>query len=186
VWAPATRGPKSNIDDLTIFDIAINPATLARLNTSTIMVGLNIARSFAEPLRNFHDSNPHANDFKLRHGFRATSFYGAYMTDIIKNVVKVKSIDLLSHLRARPSLIDSNVAAFRQELHDLRCPGATILAFGRATYELLAEILRPGEYGNLIPLTHYSCYISKEKYRERVLAQIDSHSSGPRRDDGAA
>ncbi len=101
------------------------------------------------------------------------------MTDIIKDLAMVKSIELLKHLRARPTLVDSNVAAFRQELHDLRCQGPTILAFGIAAYELLSENLLPGEYANLIRLTHYSHQISKEKYRETVLAEIRSHTARP-------
>jgi hypothetical protein len=64
VWAAATRGPKSNIDDLTILDVGATPTTLQVLKNDIIMVGLNISRSFAERFRNFHDPSPSANDFK--------------------------------------------------------------------------------------------------------------------------
>jgi hypothetical protein len=177
VWAPATRGPKSNIDDLRIFDLAANPTTLDTLNGSVVMVGLNISRSFVEPFRNFHDSNPNANDFKIRHAFASTAYYGAYMTDIIKNVELVRSADLRSYLRAHPNVIHSNVATFRQELRDLPCRRPTILAFGLAAYNLLAENLLPEEYSSLIRLTHYSHQIGKEEYRETVLAQISASSA---------
>jgi hypothetical protein len=186
LWAPATRGPKSNIDDLKIFDIATNPATLALLITSAVMVGLNISRSFVEPFRNFHDANPHANDFKVRHAFAATPFYGAYMTDIIKNVPMVKSMDLIKHLRTHPAVVQSSVGLFREELQDLRCRRPTILAFGLAAHALLAENLMPGEYSRLIRLTHYSHRVAKEKYREVVLAQIRSHATDASGDEGAA
>jgi len=174
VWAPATRGPKSNIGDLSIFDLAANPTTLDTLNGSVVMVGLNISRSFVEPFRNFHDPNPNANDFKIRYTFASTPYYGAYMTDIIKNVEMVKSADLISHLRAHPTLIHSNVTTFRQELRDLPCRRPTILAFGLAAYNLLAENLLPEEYLSLTRLTHYSHQIGKEKYRETVLAQVSA------------
>jgi hypothetical protein len=72
VWAPATRGPKSNVGDLSIFDVAVNPTILQTLKSSVIMVGLNISRTFDEPFRNFHDQNPNANDFKIRYAFTDT------------------------------------------------------------------------------------------------------------------
>ena len=177
VWAPASKGPKSNISDLRLFDRATNPAMLNTLNPAVVMVGLNISRSFDEPFRNFHDPSPRANDFKIRHAFAHTPYYGAYMTDIIKNVEMVKSTDLLKHLRANPGLIRSNIATFRDELGDLPCRRPTILAFGVAAFSLLAENLLPAEYLSLIRLTHYSHQIGKEKYRETVLSQISSSFS---------
>lgn len=190
LWAPATRGPKSNIDDLRVFDIANNPATLALLNNSAVMVGLNISRdvsrAFVEPFRNFHDANPHANDFKIRHAFKATPYYGAYMTDIIKDVPMLKSMDLIKHLRTHPAVVQSSVGLFREELRDLRCRRPTILAFGLAAHALLAENLMAGEYSRLIRLTHYSHRVAKEKYREAVLAQIRSHAMDASGEEGAA
>ena len=177
VWARASGSPKSNIGDLSVFDLAAHPETLHTLNGSVVMVGLNISRSFAEPFRNFHDCNPHANDFKIRYAFAGTLYYGGYMTDIIKNVEMVKSADLINRLRAYPALIDSNVTTFRQELDDLPCRRPTILAFGRDAYSLLAKNLRPKEYLTLIRLTHYSHRIGKEKYRETVLWQIGAAGS---------
>jgi hypothetical protein len=84
VWAAAARGPKSNIGDLSIFDVAATPTTLQVLKNDIIMVGLNTSRSFTERFRNFHDPSAWGNDFKIRFAFTNTEYYGAYMTDIIK------------------------------------------------------------------------------------------------------
>lgn len=181
VWAPATKGPKSNISDLSLFDLAANPAMLHTLNPAVVMVGLNISRSFDEPFRNFHDPSPRANDFKIRYAFAHTPYYGSYMTDIIKNVEMVKSTDLQNHLRVNPALVRSNIAMFREELCDLPCRQPTILAFGMAAFSLLAEHLLPAEYLSLIRLTHYSHQIGKEKYRETVLAQVSAEALKPNR-----
>jgi len=81
VWAAAACSPKSNIDDLSILDVAANLTTLQLLRNNIVMVGLNISRSFAERFRNFHDPSPSANDFKIRYAFTNTQYYGAYMTD---------------------------------------------------------------------------------------------------------
>jgi hypothetical protein len=138
------------------------------------MVGLNISRAFTERFRNFHDSNPSANDFKIRFAFTGTPYYGAYMTDIIKNVQMVRSAELLQHLRNCPSVVRSSVEVFREELTDLRARRPTILAFGSEARALIARNLSPLEYSRLIRLTHYSHRISKEKYRDTVLSQIRS------------
>jgi hypothetical protein len=177
VWAPATRGPKSNIADLSIFDIAATPTTLQLLKTEIVMVGLNISRSFAERFRNFHDASPSANDFKIRYAFTNTQYYGAYMTDIIKNVEMVNSAELLKHLKAFPSLVRTNVEAFREELRDLGSQRPTILAFGSAAHALIAENISRHEYSSLVRLTHYSHQVGKEKYRETVLGQIGANAA---------
>jgi len=177
VWAAATRGPKSNIADLSILDVVATPSTLQVLKNDIVMVGLNISRSFAERFRNFHDPSPSANDFKIRYAFTNTEYYGAYMTDIIKNVEMVKSAELIKHLRAFPSLVRTNVEAFREELRDLGSDRPTILAFGSAAHALIAENISRNEYSSLDRLTHYSHQIGKEKYREAVLAQINSHTA---------
>ena len=176
VWADAAENPKSNMGDMSIFDLASNPRLLEVLKTNIIIVGLNIAsfaRLLSEPFRNFHDPSPRANDFKIRYAFRDTEYYGAYMTDIIKGVGMIDSKDLLTHLRAHPPLVGQNIETFRGELRDLNCTAPTILAFGGGTYNIVHDNLGSGEYSQLIKLTHYSHYISKEKYREQVLSQID-------------
>lgn len=177
VWAAPTRSPKSNIDDLSVLDIAKTPATLALLKSDSVMVGLNISRSFGERYRNFHDPSPRGNDFKIRFAFANTDFYGSYMTDIIKHVELVKSDDLLKHLKERPSLVRANVEVFREELRDLGGERPTILAFGVAAHTLIAQNIPRDEYSSLVRLTHYSHQISKEQYRENVLAQIGSQTA---------
>jgi len=77
VWADAGAKPKSNMGDMSIFDLDSNPALMDALRHDVIMVGLNISRSFCEPFRNFHDSNPRANDLKIRYAFQNTEYYGA-------------------------------------------------------------------------------------------------------------
>jgi len=166
--------------DISIFDLDSNPRLLELLKTNIVMVGLNISsdsRLLPEPFRNFHDPSPRANDFKIRYAFHDTEYYGAYMTDIIKHVGMINSKDLLTHVRAHPALIRENIEMFRDELRDLNCTGPAILAFGAGAYDILHNNLKRDEYSRLIKLTHYSHYVSKEKYKERVLEQIRSTKS---------
>jgi hypothetical protein len=178
VWAPPTSNPKSNMGDLTVLDELANQALLGTLNPGVVMIGLNISRGFPDmPFRNFHDSGPAANDFKIRYAFHDTVFWGAYMTDVIKGLVEPVSGKLLAYLRGHPEVVHTHVNTLREELLDLGHPKPVILAFGRAAHRLLAESLRPEEFSALISLTHYSHYISKEDYRNTVHQQIQA--AGP-------
>jgi len=47
------------------------------------------------------------------------------------------------------------------------------LAFGNDTYKVLRENLDKDEYRKLIKLTHYSSWLSKEKYKEKVFKEIE-------------
>src|SRR3989304_6214796 len=88
VWEEPGTKPKSNMGNMDIFELEKNNNILQTLTTNVVMVGLNISREvkFDKPFMNFHDSRPSANDFKIRYAFKDTQFYGAYMTDIIKNL----------------------------------------------------------------------------------------------------
>ncbi len=178
IWAPQSAGPKSNVGDLSIFDEARNPNLLKTLQPSVIMVGLNISRPFREAFQNFHDSKAMAQDYKIRHAFEATDYYGAYMTDVIKDEPCVDSRELLQRLRRQPTLVAENISRFRQELRDLSLTPPTILAFGRDAHALLSRNLEASEYRLLVSLTHYSHRISKEDYRATVLGQIAEETSG--------
>lgn len=172
VWAEPSGTPTSNMGDMSVLDEHANASLLQTLRNDVVMVGLNIARTVSEPFRNFHDASPRAKDFKIRHAFANTKYYGAYMTDIIKNVEMVNSTDLLAHLRNRPALIRENADTFREELRDLRSSKPIILAFGNSTYRLIAKNVPASDYSRVIKLMHYSYWISKEHYRDTVLAQI--------------
>jgi hypothetical protein len=159
--------------DLRVLDEHINPALLATLNPGVVMIGLNISRGgLSQPFRNFHDPSAIANDFKIRYAFHDTEFSGAYMTDVIKGFEEPISGKLVDHLAAHPGVIHEHMKVLRDELLDLGHPRPVILAFGVAAHGLLKENLRADEYSLLVPLTHYSHRISKEKYRDDAHRQI--------------
>lgn len=176
VWEDAGLKPKSNMGHLNIFDLQKNPSLLGVLKNNVVMVGLNFSRPLSptEPFKNFHDLNPSANDFKIRYAFRNTEFYGAYMTDIIKNLEMKVSHDVKSYLKYNPNLVHANISLFRDELSVLGAKVPIILAFGVDTYNLLNKYLRKDEYSNLVRLTHYSQQIGKENYKKTVFDQINA------------
>ncbi|WP_460165001.1 hypothetical protein [Thermostilla marina] len=161
--------------DLSVLDPVANPLLLEQLNPSVVMVGLNISRAFPEePFRNFHDPSSVANDYKIRFAFEGTRYWGAYMTDVIKGFVEPVSGKLMAYLKMHPEVVDSHIRKLRAEIADLGVPKPKLLVFGRAAFRLLMQNLSPDDYSLLVPLTHYSHHISKEKYREVVLHEIAS------------
>jgi hypothetical protein len=98
------------------------------------------------------------------------------MTDLIKEVVMLKTSDLRRHLVANPTLVGENVRQLLQEFDDLGCQAPTLITFGNDAHRLAVQHVPSRRYSRLVRVTHYSHYISKESYREQVLAEV----GGPR------
>lgn len=99
IWADAGTKPKDNVGSLSIFDIDHDDSCLQLLNPECVFVGLNISRPIESPLGNFHDPRPQAMDYKLRYAFKNSPFWGAYMTDIIKDFEQKASGKVMDYLR---------------------------------------------------------------------------------------
>ena len=167
IWADGGEKPKDNVGDLSIFDINTNAELLQQLNPNIILVGLNISRGkMKAPLPNFHDARPQAMDFKIRYALRDSPFWGAYMTDIIKDFDQKASGKTMSYLRANKPFESENVRIFREEIKDLGTANPSIIAFGNDAHSVLTRNFN-NEH-EILKIPHYSHYISKEKYREEV------------------
>jgi hypothetical protein len=166
VWADEGKKPKENIGDLSIFDIEKNTELLKQLQPHIIFVGLNISRRIEKPLGNFHDPRPYAMDYKIRYALKNTPYYGAYMTDIIKDFEQKISGNVMSYIKGNRIFESNNIEIFRKEINDLHVNKPKIIAFGNDAYKILFMNLSR-EY-NIIKIPHYSHQISKEKYKEEV------------------
>jgi len=172
IWADEESKPKSKIGDLSIFNLSENPKLLEQLNPNVIMVGLNISRSVTGDIfRNFHDESPKNNDFKIRYTFQNTPFYGAYMTDVIKEHVEASSSKVYSCLKKHPEVELKNINRFNEELKCLNVKDPLIIAFGNTSYEILNRHYK-GKY-RLVKIPHYSYrfrgYDKPGYYRKKVL-----------------
>lgn len=175
VWTPAGDRPKSNIGDMKVFDLQTNPDLLNTLKTDVIMVGLNFSREVKseQPFKNFHDPNPRGNDYKIRYAFTNTPFYGAYMTDVIKNLPMVSSKEVLKYLKDKSEILDENIKSFCEELTFIKAEKPLILAFGKDVYSILKKKLAPDYYSSLIKLPHYSHQIGQIDYKREVFKQLE-------------
>ena len=175
VWGEMGSNPKSNMADMSVLDPAINKDLLAVLNPNAIMVALNFSRevAFELPYMNFHDPNPHAQDYKIRYAFTGSKYYGAYMTDLIKNYPMLKSENVIKYIRDNPEVIKKSIDELEEELYFIGSKKPIVFAFGSQVYDFLNQYLDKEYYSNLIKITHYSHYISKEKYKEEMLGKIE-------------
>ena len=172
IWAEQGEKPKSNIGKTIFEDLENNEELLSKLKTNVIMVGLNISRKFENDFVNFHDERSQGQDYKIRHAFtgtdKSTQFYGAYMTDIIKDFKEKISIKVSSYLKEHPEFVTENVELFKQELIDLKVKNPCIIAFGNDAYNILVK-----HFGSRVKkIRHYSDHISKENYRIEVMQKL--------------
>ena len=168
IWANEGLKPKENIHDLSMFNIECDTCILSMLNPNIVLVGLNISRSIIEKesFANFHDSNPHAMDYKIRYALRNSPYWGAYMTDIIKDREQKNSGKIMSYLSVNKTFEEENIKIFRDELQDIGSRNPELVAFGKDTYTILTRHFK-NEF-KILKLPHYSNYTAKEKYRDEV------------------
>jgi hypothetical protein len=175
VWAEAGEKPKSSIGDMSVFNQFENPNLLALLNPDVVMVGLNFSRKIErEIFVNFHDKRPHGQDYKIRYAFMNTEFYGAYMTDIIKDFEEKVSGNVISYLKANKEFEIQNVRLFQQEISDLKSSNPLIIAFGNHVFNILERHFR--NKFRIVKVPHYSNHISKENYKavtEKILSKSE-------------
>lgn len=167
IWADAIEKPKENIGDLSVFNLEINPHLLEILNPNIIFVGLNVSRgAIKEPLGNFHDPRPEGQDYKMRYALKDSPYWGAYITDIIKDYDEKVSINVMTYLKSNMQFEIDNVKTFRQEIDDIGANNPKIIAFSCSVYSILKRNFA-NEF-SIIKIPHYSNWVSKEKYRENV------------------
>lgn len=163
---------KNNMGDVSFFD---DKEIYKQLNPNIVMVGLNISKTFdSTPFLNFHGEIGGA--YKLRYGLKDTPYWGAYLTDIIKDFPEAESNKAMSFLRKNPDIVDKNIVTFLKEIKDLGSENPKIFAFGNDAYNILDSI--SNKNFSLYKLHHYTWTGSeyyknnKENYRKHLLEQI--------------
>ena len=172
IWSEQGEKPKSNVGDLSILDPEKNSQLLSLLKPEIIFVALNFSRGggMAAPFANFHDSNPRGTDFKIRYALKDSPYWGAYMTDIIKNFVEKDSKNLMNYLKKNQSFEKENIKFFLKEIDDLEIENPLIVAFGNDTYNILFKNINNLK---ILKIPHYAHQISKEKYRQQVKTVLN-------------
>ena len=169
IWADQEERPKDNIGDLSVLDPKNDEKRLSefKLNPNIVFVGLNLSRGNNEcAFANFHSKDSKATDFKIRFAFKDSSFWGGYMTDIIKGCVEKNSTKVEKHLRKNKEFERQSVKDFCQELGFIGAIDPTLIAFGTATYKILMR--------NLEILKKHS--IAKDKIKKIIIMHIGAEA----------
>jgi hypothetical protein len=170
VWAEEGKKPKDNIHDLRVLAPEENPLLLNTLHNDAIFLGLNISRPIERPLGNFHDPRPIAMDFKIRYALSKTPYWGAYMTDIIKDFEEKAAGEVMRFLRSNRNFEEDNIQQLREEISVLGSANPVLVAFG-GDAETVATRNFGGEF-QIVRIPHYAKYVSKEDYREQVCSRL--------------
>jgi hypothetical protein len=170
VWSEPDGKPKSNMGAFPVLDPDQNPALLGILRSDVVMLGLNLSTSQPPPLGNFHPASSRGNDYKIRFAF--TGFYGAYMTDIIKEVVMLKAGNLMRYLATHPDVVAKSVECLLEEFHDLKSEPPTVIAFGGSAHQLAVKHLPANRYSRLVHVTHFAVFMGQTAYRERIRSEL--------------
>ena len=171
IWNNNFSKPKENIGDLSVFDWSKFPENRLAIHANYIAVGLNISKCLEFPIfSNFHSNSPSNQDFKIRFAFIDTPLWGSYMTDILKGFPEIHSSNVRKFIKHNPNSLVPHFKVFDEELRILCATDAVFLAFGQLSYELLKCALPMNS--KIVPLRHYSVFVSKEEYRQEVAQRV--------------
>jgi len=165
IWSNQGEKIKSNMGDISFFD---NPTikTLNTLNPNIILVGLNISKHIPKNFSNFHPDYSSAQDYKTRYALKNTIFWGAYMTDIIKDFQEKVSGNIMKYLSKNKTFEKENILKFEEELEDIGSKSPIIIAFGNDSYKILKRNFK--QY-KIYKVSHYSSFINKDKFRQEFI-----------------
>ena len=168
IWREEGNTPKSNTDDMTIFE---DEDICDKLNDKYVFVALNWSSTHGvqedKPWKNFHSSYRYQNDYKLRYALWGTQFWGSYITDIIREYPEINSKKVVSEIKKGNIKIEDHIKKFKEELNCLSDEKPILIAVGNDSFNILKDNLHD-EY-EIYRITHYSARINKEDYKKEVL-----------------
>jgi hypothetical protein len=150
---------KSGVGETSFFETPSH-SLLCSLNPNIVLVGLNISQKIEQIFGNFHSKSSSAQDYKIRFALKHSIFWGAYMTDIIKDFEQKISGEVKKYVQEHPEFEKENINTFVQELNDIGSTKPFIIAFGNETYNILQRNLK--DTYTIYKVTHYSAFITKE------------------------
>ena len=107
-----------------------------------------------------------ATDFKIRYALKGSRYWGAYMTDFIKDFEEKASGKMMNFLRHNRSFEEENIQMLREEISVLGVSAPILVVFGRDA-ETIARRNFEDEF-QIVRVPHYANYGSKESYRMQV------------------
>jgi hypothetical protein len=103
--------------------------------------------------------------------FKETPYWGAYMTDVIKDFEQLISSKVTRYLRENMDFEKENIKILKEEIAFIGAKNPKLIAFGVDVFKVLNRNLS-NQY-TIIKVPHYSNYTSKEKYREEIKCLLN-------------
>ena len=177
VWVEEERRPlKASVHDTSIFELERNPDILNQLNANFVFVALNFSTDINEKpewkeFDNFHSGK---TDWKIRHAFMNSPFWGGYMTDFLKNFPHLKARNARKEMEREENKDKylQNIRDFKIELSTLGKENPLLIAFGRE-----AEYFLRKEFPNMttVYVPHYAIGMTTVNGKELYLNNGDNY-----------
>lgn len=173
-------------DDLTMDELA------KKINPQYMFVALNVSKEVADknmPWHNFHYIGDKPKDKKSKNGnskdgnilkiITGTNYFGAYMTDIIKDLPERKGVDVLKRV-AGPNRTSTDIDALKGSLRkfnmelDITKP-KNIIIFGKDAFEVFKmavqdDLLNVSSVAYVVETDHYSKpHVANDKMYARLI-----------------
>lgn len=150
-------------------DASVIRQNLSDLNPEIVMVGLNVSAPLPYPWANFRIGR---NDRKLIHAFNNSEFRGAYMTDIVKGEVEVRSDNIKKRIKNGELDIQKHIEAFETEMNDIGANDRSLfILFGGLVDEIFRKYLSP-RFPRSVACQHYAVYGSSESWAVHNLKLV--------------
>lgn len=154
-------------------DASVIRQNLSDLNPKVVMVGLNISAPLPYPWANFRIGR---NDRKLIHAFNNSKYRGAYMTDIVKGEVEVRSDNIKKRIKNGELDIRKHIEAFETEMNDIGANDRSLfILFGGLVDDLFQKYLS-SRFPTSIACQHYAVYGSSESWAGHSLKLLSGMS----------
>ena len=188
VWDEQLDKPKSNMGNMAW--TKDEEKLCSELNPNFVFVGLNKSKRPDEnlkdenssariPWKNFHSGNSRGHSYKLRYALKGTTFWGAYMTDLLKEEEETDSKKVVSRFKKDKAALEKWMKDFEREISHLGGK-PVLIALGDATHDFLMSL--KDKYPAIEKLPHYSySRISKEQYRDKVREMLKAYRGGAKK-----
>jgi len=162
-----------NPDD--ILDTSLIDRNVRDLRTDVVMVGLNVSADVSgRSWRNFHMGK---NDPRLRLAFNESPLRGAYMTDVLKDVVISKATNVRRMIRAGAIDAAEHAREFAIEMSSIGADtSTTFLVFGCDAQWVYTKYLA-STFPDFINCEHFGCYRTTADWLLDLWLNIDSNSN---------
>lgn len=162
---------KSRFGDTTIIE-----ENWQELKPNVVMVGLNISKLVNKCWSNFRSRHGGSNDRKLRYAFNWSPYRGAYMTDLLKGIIKPNSALIMRDIRAGEIKVAKEISKFKVEMQMLGAGKDTLFVlWGRITSKLFKEHLGL-RYPNHLACPHYSSWGSDQQWVTKTWNMLQDYS----------